>query len=98
LPDIFIGGYYKEIFHLDSLNTTKIMPESFRYANNGGRNFLLKNKGNGKFEDVTNEYGLTSTKWTLAAAAADFNGDGYPELYIANDYNVDEFYLNKNGQ
>lgn len=98
LPDIFIGGYYKEIFHLDSLNTTKIMPESFRYANNGGRNFLLKNTGNGKFEDVTNEYGLTSTKWTLAAAAADFNGDGYPELYIANDYNVDEFYLNKNGQ
>lgn len=98
LTDIFIGGYYKEIFHLDSLNTTKIMPESFRYANNGGRNFLLKNTGNGKFEDVTAPYGLTSTKWTLAAAAADFNGDGYPELYIANDYNVDEFYLNKNGQ
>lgn len=98
LLDIFIGGYYKEIFHLDSLNTTKIMPESFRYANNGGRNFLLKNTGNGKFEDVTERYGLTSTKWTLAAAAADFNGDGYPELYIANDYNVDEFYLNINGQ
>jgi hypothetical protein len=98
LTDIFIGGYYKEAFHLDSLNTTRIMPESFRYANNGGRNFLLKNTGNGKFEDVTDQYGLTSTKWTLAAAAADFNGDGYPELYIANDYNVDEFYLNKNGQ
>ncbi|HRN46462.1 MAG TPA: CRTAC1 family protein [Niabella sp.] len=98
LLDIFIGGYYKEIFHLDSLNTTKIMPESFRYANNGGRNFLLKNTGNGRFEDVTGQYGLTSTKWTLAAAAADFNGDGYPELYIANDYNVDEFYLNINGK
>ncbi|HRP55123.1 CRTAC1 family protein [Agriterribacter sp.] len=98
LSDIFIAGYYKEIFHLDSLNTTKIMPESFKYANNGGRNFLLKNTGNGRFEDVTEQYGLTSTKWTLAAAAADFNGDGYPELYIANDYNVDEFYLNRNGQ
>jgi len=97
LLDIFIGGYFREDLHLDSLNTTKIMPESFRYANNGGRNFLLKNMGNGKFEDVTEQYGLTSTKWTLAAAAADFNGDGFPELYIANDYNVDEFYLNDNG-
>lgn len=98
LLDIFIGGYFNERFHLDSLNTTKIMPESFRYANNGGRNFLLKNSGNGKFEDVTTQYGLTSTKWVLAAAAADFNGDNYPELYIANDYNVDEFYLNIEGK
>ncbi|MFT4154379.1 CRTAC1 family protein [Parafilimonas sp.] len=98
LPDIFIGGYYKETFHLDSLHTTRMMPESFRYANNGGRKYLLMNTGNGKFKDVTQEYGLTSTKWVLAAAAADFNGDGYPELYVANDYNVDEFYLNEGGK
>ncbi len=98
LLDIFIGGYFNEKFHLDSLTTTKIMPESFRYANNGGRNFLMKNIGNGRFEDVTTQYGLTSTKWVLAAAAADFNGDNYPELFIANDYNVDEFYLNIDGK
>ncbi|MBX3253028.1 MAG: CRTAC1 family protein [Chitinophagaceae bacterium] len=98
LLDIFLGGYFKEIFHLDSLNTTKIMPESFKYANNGGRNFLLKNIGNGRFKDVTEQYGLTTTKWTLAAAAADFNGDNFPELYVANDYSVDEFYVNKNGE
>jgi len=98
LLDLFLGGYYKETFHLDNLNTTKIMPESFRYANNGGRNYLLKNIGNGKFKDVTDEYGLTSTKWTLAAAAADLNGDGYPDLYVANDYNVDELYINEGGK
>jgi enediyne biosynthesis protein E4 len=98
LLDLFIGGYYNEAYHLDSLNTTKIMPESFRYANNGGRNYLLKNLGNGKFEDVTVQYGMTSTKWTLAAAAADFNGDGYPDLYVADDYNVDEFYINQKGK
>ena len=51
--DLFIGGYYNEKFDLSNLNTTKIMPESFRYANNGGRNYLLKNMGNGKFKDVT---------------------------------------------
>ena len=96
--DLFIGGYYNENFDLEHLTTTKIMPESFRYANNGGRKYLLKNMGNGRFKDVTEEYGLTSTKWTLAAGAADFNGDGYPELYVANDYNVDEFYINDKGK
>lgn len=98
LLDIFIGGYYKETLNLDSLTTTDIMPESFRYANNGGRKYLLKNMGGGRFKDVTEAYGLTSTKWTLAAGAADFNGDHYPELFVANDYNVDEFYINEGGK
>ncbi|MEO8819990.1 MAG: CRTAC1 family protein [Ginsengibacter sp.] len=98
LPDIFIGGYFSEKYDLANLTTTKIMPESFRYANNGGRNYLLQNIGNGKFKDVTEQYGLTSTKWTLAAASADFNGDGYPDLFVANDYNVNELYINKNGK
>lgn len=98
LLDIFIGGYFHESLHLDSLNTTLIMPESFRYASNGGRNFLLKNTGNGKFADVTKEYGLLSTKWTLAAGAADFTGDNFPELFIANDYSIDELYINHDGK
>ncbi|HVX50524.1 MAG TPA: CRTAC1 family protein [Chitinophagaceae bacterium] len=98
LLDIFIGSYFNEKLDLAHLNTTKMMPESFRYANNGGRKYLLKNMGGGKFKDVTAEYGLTSTKWVLAAAAADFTGDGYPELYIADDYNVDEFYINDGGK
>ncbi len=98
LIDIFLGGYYKEEFDLSHLSTTRVMPESFRYANNGGRNYLLENLGNGKFKDVTGEYGLNSTKWTLAAASADFNGDGFPDLFIANDYNVNELYINEKGK
>ena len=96
--DLFLGGYYNESIDLSHITTTRIMPESFRYANNGGRKYLFKNLGNGKFKDVTAEYGLTSTKWVLAAGAADLNGDGYPELYVADDYNVDELYLNEKGQ
>lgn len=98
LLDIFLGNYYREELNLADLNTTKIMPESFKYANNGGRNYLLKNTGNGKFTDVTTEYGLTSTKWTLAAGAADINGDNFPELIVANDYSVEEFYINVKGK
>jgi hypothetical protein len=98
LVDLFIGGYFSEKYDLQNLTTTKIMPESFRYANNGGRNYLMENMGSGKFKDVTEQYGLTSTKWTLAAAASDFNGDGYPDLFVANDYNVNELYINKKGE
>ena len=46
---------------------------------------------------MTNESGLGSTRWTLAAAAIDLNHDGFQELILANDYGVDEFYLNEKG-
>lgn len=98
LLDLFIGGYYSERFDLQHLHTSMIMPESFRYANNGGRKYLLKNLGHGHFKDVTQAYGLTSTRWVLAAGAADFTGDGYPELFVSDDYNVDEFYINEGGK
>lgn len=98
LLDLLICGYYNESLDLSNLKTTKIMPESFRYANNGGRKYLLRNMGNGKFKDVTAEYGINSTKWTLAAASADLNGDGYPDIILANDYNVDELYINDHGK
>ena len=98
LLDLFIGGYYREEINLWNLETTVIMPESFEYANNGGRNYLLKNKGDGTFEDVTRVANLLSTKWTLAAGSADLNEDGYQDLVIANDYSVDELYINIDGQ
>src|SRR5947208_8120761 len=42
--------------------------------------------------------GVGSTRWTLAAAAADFNDDGWPDLYLANDYGPEEMYLNEAGK
>ena len=98
LLDLFVGAYYKESINLWKLTDTKIMPESYEYANNGGRNYLLKNQGDGTFKDVTFDYGLNSTKWTLAAGAVDMNGDNYPELIIANDYSIDEYYMNEGGK
>src|ERR1051326_7198387 len=52
------------------------MENSFEFATNGGKNRLFHNLGNGRFEDVTDRMGVGSTRWTLAVAAADFNGDG----------------------
>ena len=54
--------------------------------------------GGGKFEDVTDKMGVGSTRWTLAAASADFNGDGWPDIYLANDYGPEELYLNDHGR
>jgi len=39
-----------------------------------------------------------STRWTLAAAAADFNGDGWPDLFLANDYGPEELFVNDSGK
>lgn len=93
--DLFIAGYWPDNVRLDSLQTTRIMPESFEYANNGGRNWLFRNLGKGKFEDITKQAGMTSTRWTLAVVAADFNNDNETDLFISNDYGMSELYLNE---
>ncbi|MBI4512679.1 MAG: CRTAC1 family protein [Gemmatimonadetes bacterium] len=96
--DLFVGGYYPETINLWTLTTTRIMPESFEYANNGGRNYLFRNRGDGTFEAVGERLGLTSRRWTLAAGAADLRRTGYPDLFVANDYGVDELFLNEGGR
>jgi hypothetical protein len=73
------------------------MPESFEYANNGGRKYLLWNRGDGTFEDRTEALGIDSRRWTLAVVAGDLLGTGYPDLFLANDYGVSELYANRNG-
>src|SRR5262245_61186325 len=86
--DLFIGGYYSEEFDLWRLNTTRIMPDSFEYAKNGGRKYLFHNLGNGKFEEVSAQMGIDTRRWALAVGAADLRGTGRPDLFIANDYGV----------
>jgi hypothetical protein len=96
--DLFLAGYWSEEIDLWSLKTTQIMPESFEYATNGGRKYLLRNRGDGSFEDVTEQMGIKSTRWTLGVAAADLCGSGYPDLVLANDYGVSEFFANREGK
>lgn len=96
--DLFLGGYYAENVDLWNLPNTKMMPESFEYASNGGRKYLFHNLGGGKFEEVSEKLGLKSTRWALAAVAADLRGTGFPDLFIANDYGVSELFFNDGGK
>jgi hypothetical protein len=96
--DLFLGGYYPERLNLWKLADTRIMPESFEYANNGGRKYLYRNLGNGRFEEVSAKVGLVSSRWALAAVAADLRGSGYPDIFIANDYGVSELFVNEGGR
>jgi enediyne biosynthesis protein E4 len=95
--DLFVGGYYPEDVNLWHLRNTRMMPDSFEYANNGGRKYLFHNLGNGHFEEVSAKAGISSRRWALACAAADLSGTGYPDLFVANDYGVSELYINDHG-
>jgi hypothetical protein len=96
--DLFAGGYYPESVNLWKLSTTRMMPESFEYATNGGRKYLFHNLGAGRFEEVSEQAGLSSRRWALASVAADLRGSGYPDLFIANDYGVSELFANDGGR
>ena len=69
LIDLFVGGYYSEDVDLWHLKTTRMMPESFEYAKNGGRKYLFRNLGGGIFEEVGAKIGIDSRRWALAATA-----------------------------
>src|SRR6185436_19957866 len=96
--DLFIAGYWPDNVNLWKLEPTKIMPESFEYAANGGRAYLLHNRGDGTFEDRTEAMGIRSHRWTLAITAADLLGTGYPDLFLSNDYGVSELFANQSGK
>jgi hypothetical protein len=103
LLDLYVTAYFRSDVDLWHLATTNIMHNSFEFATNGGKNLLFHNlggtrPGGTRFEDVTDKMGVGSTRWSLAAASADFNGDGWPDIYLANDYGPEELYLNDRGR
>ncbi|MEO5603444.1 MAG: VCBS repeat-containing protein, partial [Cyclobacteriaceae bacterium] len=56
---------------------------------------LYRNNGNGTFTNVSNEAGIVLEAYGLGVAICDLNQDGWPDIYVSNDYIDDDFlYLN----
>jgi Flp pilus assembly protein TadD/peroxiredoxin len=71
-------------------------PTPYFDARNGPPNFLLHNEGNGTFRDRTEAAGLNvdNDRYSFACAWGDYNSDGSPDLYVANDFGRNNLYRN----
>lgn len=77
---------------LDGAHKSYCTPESYK----GTSVRLWHNLGNGKFEDATQKAGLGDpTSKSLGITILDYNGDGWPDILIANDTQPNKLYLNK---
>jgi hypothetical protein len=97
-PDVFVNGYTNLAVPI----TNSIA--GFPTNHEGVRDLLYLNKGNGPngravFTEVGKEAGLESShlRHGLGAMFTDVNGDGRPDLYVANDADENYVYLNKRG-
>lgn len=80
LLDIYVGRY---------LDPRKNLPTTLFYTRNGEGNTLLRNDGNLHFTDVTKQAHINETGLTLGVAWADYDGDGWQDVYVANDFGRD---------
>jgi enediyne biosynthesis protein E4 len=63
----------------------------------GGKNILFHNNGDGTFADVSESSGILSANGTygLGVLTGDFDNDGWPDIYVANDSTASALYQNK---
>jgi hypothetical protein len=63
----------------------------------GGKNILFHNNGDGTFRDVSESSGILTASGTygLGVLTGDFDNDGWPDIYVANDSTASALYQNK---
>ncbi len=95
--DLFVANYVQWTAKgdlwcsLDGSSKSYCTPESYK----GNSSKLYRNLGNGKFEDVTDAAGLGDTNSkSLGVAVLDYNGDGWPDLFVSNDTQPNKLYRN----
>ena len=71
-------------------------PTPYYAAENGPPNFMMRNQRDGSFRDITREAGLSknNTRFSFCCGWADFDGNGWPDLYVVNDFGRKNLYKN----
>ncbi len=95
--DVFVANYVQwtaaaDVYcSLDGTNKSYCTPESYK----GTASKLFHNLGAGKFEDVTARAGVGDpTSKSLGIAVLDYDGDGWPDIFVANDTQPNKLYRN----
>ena len=57
---------------------------------------LYRNEGDGKFSDVTQSAGLNKFGLSLGVSIGDYNQDGWPDIYVSNDFSTPDYFLINN--
>ena len=99
--DLFVANYVEwspklDLWcSMDGATKSYCTPESYK----GTRSRLYHNLGGGRFEDVAGKAGLGDpTSKSLGVAVLDYNSDGWPDLFVANDTQPNKLYRNnRNG-
>jgi tetratricopeptide (TPR) repeat protein/peroxiredoxin len=71
-------------------------PSPYYDADNGPPNFMMRNQRDRTFRDVTAETGLNknNTRYSFCCGWSDYNRDGWPDLYVVNDFGRKNLYRN----
>ena len=101
--DLYVCGYVRYVPADGSARTSMQYGHAVPYTLNPASfepqpNLLLRNRGDGTFDEVAQELGLDNPQGrSLSALWHDFDDDGWADLYIANDISDNVLYLNRQG-
>jgi tetratricopeptide (TPR) repeat protein len=91
--DLYLSVYS---YHYGAGEAKAGTPTPYYDAVNGPPNVLFRNDGRGRFVEVTREAGLDAgnDRFSFSAAFGDYDGDGWPDLVVTNDFGRKNLYHN----
>jgi hypothetical protein len=97
LLDLYVGNY----LNFDPDYSYYYAPDGFPgpLAYDSQKDQLFRNTGNGSFEDVTDPMGIVDIDGrAMGVGAADYDDDGFVDIYVANDHTVNYLWHNDQGK